>query len=131
MTLLEVWQRAATYDPARGSLLTWILTIGRSRAIDDLRRRVPEPYDPHSPPGQSDPNLPDAVDALLDAWRIAGLLAALPKEEASILRMRFYDGLTQRELAERTGIALGTVKMRMVNALERLRELMDTERAEP
>jgi RNA polymerase sigma-70 factor, ECF subfamily len=131
VTLLQVWQRAETYDPARGSLLTWILTIGRSRAIDELRRRIPEPYDPHSPPDERDPNPPDTTDTLLDAWRIAALLAMLPTEEATVLRMRFYDGLSQREIAERTGIALGTVKMRMVSALQRLREQIDTERAEP
>jgi RNA polymerase sigma-70 factor, ECF subfamily len=131
VTLLEVWQRAPTYDPARGSLLTWILTIGRSRAIDELRRRVPEPYDPHRPPREHDPDPQETADALLEAWRLAGLLAVLPKEEATLLRMRFYDGLSQREIADRTGIALGTVKMRMVNALERLRELIDSERAEP
>ena len=44
--LLEVWQRAENYDPDRASLLTWVLTIARSRALDELRRRVPEPLDP-------------------------------------------------------------------------------------
>lgn len=130
VTLLEVWQRARTYDPARGSLLTWILTIGRSRAIDELRRRVPEPYDPLRPPGGRDPDSHETADALLEAWRVAGLLATLPRDEAMILRLRFYEGLSQREISDRTGIALGTVKMRMVNALGRLRELIDTERAD-
>jgi RNA polymerase sigma-70 factor (ECF subfamily) len=55
------------------------------------------------------------------------MIAALPREEAGILRMRFYEGLTQRQIAERTGIPLGTVKMRMVQALERLRERLDAE----
>jgi len=44
-----------------------------------------------------------------------------------MLRMRFYDGLSQREIAERTGVALGTVKMRMVQALERMRTMIDEE----
>src|SRR5215470_5501164 len=43
---LEAWRRAGDYDPRRGGLLTWLLTIARSRAIDHLRRRVPEPRDP-------------------------------------------------------------------------------------
>jgi RNA polymerase sigma-70 factor, ECF subfamily len=131
VTLIEVWQRAKTYDPHRGTLLTWILTIGRSRAIDELRRRVPEPYDPLTPPAQSEAQSHETADALLETWRVAGLLALLPREEAMILRLRFYEGLSQREIAERTGIALGTVKMRMVKALERLREMIDTEREEP
>src|SRR5215217_6997217 len=44
--LLEAWQRGRSFDPARASLRTWLATIARSRAIDHLRRRVPEPYDP-------------------------------------------------------------------------------------
>jgi RNA polymerase sigma-70 factor, ECF subfamily len=131
VTLIEVWQRAKTYDPRRGTLLTWILTIGRSRAIDELRRRVPEPYDPLTPPAEREPRSDETADALLETWRVAALLALLPRDEAMILRLRFYEGLSQREIAARTGIALGTVKMRMVKALERLRELIDTERADP
>src|SRR4051794_41880103 len=47
---LEAWQRGERYDPARGGLLTWLLTIARSRALDQLRRRVPRPHDPARPP---------------------------------------------------------------------------------
>ena len=75
------------------------MTIARSRAIDQLRRRVPEPRDP------------------------AGSLALLE----GVLRRRFYGGRSQREIAAETGIPLGTVKMRMVQALARLRELIDEE----
>ena len=55
------------------------------------------------------------------------MLTRLRPEEAQLLRMRFYDGLSQPEIAERTDIPLGTVKMRMVSALERLRELIEEE----
>jgi RNA polymerase sigma-70 factor, ECF subfamily len=125
---LEVWQRAPGYDPARASVLTWIMTIARSRAIDELRRRVPEPRDP----GGSIALAPDAdpersPDALVERWRIAHLLSRLRAEEAALLRMRFYDGLSQTEISERTGIPLGTVKMRMVAALGRLRRLIEQE----
>ena len=58
---------------------------------------------------------------------MAGLLSRLPDEEADILRRRFYAGATQREIADATGIPLGTVKMRMVQALGRLRDLLDAE----
>lgn len=58
---------------------------------------------------------------------MAALLSNLPKEECKLLSMRFYEGLSQREIAERTGIPLGTVKMRMVRALERLRDLIERE----
>ena len=127
---LEVWQRAPNYDPRRAGVLTWIMTIARSRAIDELRRRVPEPHDP----GGSGPLLhaldedPErSPDALVERWRVAHMLAQLRPEEAELLRLRFYDGLSQTEIAERTDIPLGTVKMRMVSALERLRDLVDEE----
>jgi RNA polymerase sigma-70 factor, ECF subfamily len=124
MTMVEVWRRGPSFDPSRGSLATWVLTIARSRALDQLRRRVPEPYDPSAVTEALDRNAEDAVDALLEQWRMAALMSSLPKEESSLLAMRFYEGLSQREIAQRTGVPLGTVKMRMVRALERLRDLI-------
>ncbi len=130
---LEVWQRVPTYDPKRASVLTWIMTIARSRAIDELRRRVPEPRDPGKPgvirlAEDDDPE--GSPDALVERWRVAHLLSKLRPEERELLRMRFYEGLSQSEIAERTDIPLGTVKMRMVGALRRLRDLIDEEEAE-
>lgn len=136
VTLLEVWQRGPTYDPERASLLTWTMMIARSRALDHLRRRVPEPFDPAAATALLDHDAAaaapsDATDALIEQWRVAHLLTRLPVEEAELLRLRFYGGLTQREIAERTAIPLGTVKMRMVHALGRLRDLLDSEEGEP
>lgn len=127
VTMVEVWRRGPSYDPDRGSLATWVLTIARSRALDQLRRRVPEPFDPGAVAQALDRDAEDAVDALLEQWRMAALMSNLPKEESKLLSMRFYEGLSQREIAERTGIPLGTVKMRMVRALERLRDLIERE----
>lgn len=130
VTLTEVWQRGPAYDPARASLLTWVMLIARSRALDQLRRRVPEPHDPETATMLLDRDASGSateVDALLDRWQVAALLTQLPVAEAELLRLRFYRGLTQREIAARTGLPLGTVKMRMVQALARLRELLDEE----
>ena len=125
---LEVWQRADRYDPHRAGLLTWIMTIARSRAIDELRRRVPEPHDPagalellESPHGV------DTIDELLETWRVAHLLARLPETEADLLRRRFYGQQTQTEIAAETGIPLGTVKARMCSGLASLRAMMEDE----
>ena len=129
--MLEAWQRGPTYDPQRASPLTWLMTIARSRAVDQLRRRVPEPRDPTGSlallEGEADPGAD--LDALVEQWRVAHLLAQLPDDEADLLRRRFYGGRSQREIAEETGIPLGTVKMRMVHALGRLRGLIDEEEA--
>ncbi len=125
---LEVWQRAPDYDPRRGGLLTWILTIARSRTIDELRRRVPEPRDPSESLDVADaPAGEEFADRLVEQWQVAHLLGQLRREESMLLRLRFHYGLSQSEIAERVGLPLGTVKMRMVQALQRLRELMEAE----
>jgi RNA polymerase sigma-70 factor, ECF subfamily len=122
--MTQVWQRAHTYDPARGSLATWILTMARSRAVDELRRRRPLPLDPADLPAEAI----DAPQELeIDRWLVAHLLARLPAEERRLLELRFYGGLSQTEIAAQESLALGTVKSRMVRALERLRALMDEE----
>jgi RNA polymerase sigma-70 factor, ECF subfamily len=127
---LEVWQRAAGYDPERGSLLTWIMTIARSRAIDELRRRVPEPRDPDGAIALLDSSGRDdsQLDALVEQWQLAHLLGRLPAGEADLLRRRFYVDQTQAEIAAETGIALGTVKARMRSGLETLRTMIEEER---
>ena len=125
---LEAWQRGERYDPARGGLRTWLLTIARSRAVDHLRRRVPEPRDPTSTVALAERTDEAHVDELLEHWRMAGALADLPAAEAELLRRRFYFGQSQSEIAEQTGVPLGTVKSRMVSGLRRLRDTLEDER---
>lgn len=125
---LEVWRRGSSYDPDRASLGTWIMIIARSRAIDHLRKRVPEPLDPLGPSGAVMREVEDPAqgpETFIERWRLAVLVSQLPDDEARILRMRFHEGLSQTEIAERTGIPLGTVKTYMVRGLRRLRDLME------
>ena len=122
--LTEVWRRGPEYDPSRASMLTWILTIARSRAIDELRRRRPEPQDPGTLPEQP---VDAPQDDLIDRWRVSHLLRQLPEEERRLLELRFYGELSQTEIAARTGLPVGTVKSRMVRGLERLRAALDAE----
>lgn len=131
VTLLEIWERGAGYDPSRASLLTWMMMIARSRAIDHLRKRLPEPRDPLAAADvfERERNPASETDLLLERWRIAQLLQRIPAEQAEILRLRFQAGLSQPEIAARIGVPLGTVKMRMVQALERLRTMIDSEEA--
>ncbi|RKQ91617.1 RNA polymerase sigma-70 factor (ECF subfamily) [Solirubrobacter pauli] len=124
---LEAWQRGDRYDPARGNLLAWLLTIARSRAVDHLRRRVPEPRDPVSAVALADGAEAARIDELLEQWRLVGVLDQLPPEEADLLRRRFYLEQSQSEIAEATGVPLGTVKTRMTRALGRMRELLEAD----
>lgn len=127
LTMIDVWRRGPTFDPARASVTTWLLMIARSRAIDHLRRRVPEPFDPETVATFVDRDSEDEADRLLERWRVAALISQLPKNEGRLLAMRFYDGLSQSQIAERTGLPLGTVKLRMRQAFTRLREAIDHE----
>lgn len=127
---LEVWRRAESYDSERGRLLTWVMTIARSRAIDQLRRRVPEPLDPNAAAREVDADaaaVDRRIEQLAEQWRMRALLEELPESEAELLRSRFYGELTQSEIAERDGIPLGTVKTRMFSGLRRLRAMIDEE----
>lgn len=125
----EVWSRGASYDPERASLLTWIMQIARSRAIDQMRRQRPEPVE-EVENFPTDRLVDDGfTDVVNDQWQMAHLLQRLPKEESEMLRARFYQGKSQAEIAEETGIALGTVKMRMVEGLRRMRQMLDAEDA--
>jgi RNA polymerase sigma-70 factor (ECF subfamily) len=120
--MTEVWRRGADYDPARASLSTWIMLIARSRAVDALRRRRPEPQDPATL--QDLDVVESETEALAEQWRVAALLEQIEPDDRHLLRLRFFEGLSQTEIADRTGIPLGTIKSRMVRGLERLHDLV-------
>jgi RNA polymerase sigma-70 factor, ECF subfamily len=130
--LLEAWLRGRSYDPARASLRTWLATIARSRAIDHLRRRVPEPYDPTNPLQTyacDRGGAPEPVAQLVDRVTLEQLLERLTPEEAEVVRLRWHLGLSQRQIAAHTGAPLGTVKSRTASALRRMRTMLEEERA--
>lgn len=117
----ELWRRSGQFDPDRGSLMTWVLTIARSRALDHLRRRSDQPMDADVLVARAGGEEDRAFDELIDRALVAEALTALPEQERSLLQMRFWEGLSQTEIAERHGIPLGTVKSRMTSGLQRLR----------
>lgn len=125
--LLEAWQRSPSYDPARASLRTWIATIARSRAIDHMRRRVPEPADPDT----VSPQRCEAASDPVERMALEDMLQRLPDAEAHLVRLRFQMGLSQRQIAAHTGLPLGTVKSRTASALRRLRQMLEDERTPP
>jgi RNA polymerase sigma-70 factor (ECF subfamily) len=124
---LEAWQRGPSYDPTRASPLTWLMMIARSRAIDHLRRRRPEPRDPAS---IAEIGTSGELDDLHESWWLAGVLRELPEDEAVPLRLRFAHGLTQVEIAAALELPLGTVKSRMSRALARLRPVIEQHQSE-
>lgn len=128
--LLEAWQRGRSFDPARASLRTWLATIARSRAIDHLRRRVPEPHDPSDAyaDGRALDGACEPVAQLVDRVTLEQLMERLTPEEAEVVRLRWQVGLSQQQISAHTGVPLGTVKSRTASALRRLRSMLEEER---
>lgn len=126
---LQAWRSAAGYDPARASVLTWLLMICRSRALDALRAR----HEPCSDADLNELSVSDsgAGDPLLHCegqQRRAALgrsLAALFPIERQLVALAFYRGLSHAEMAAHTGIPLGTVKTHMRRALAKLRRAIE------
>jgi RNA polymerase sigma-70 factor, ECF subfamily len=129
-TFIEVWRRAQQYDASRGQLSTWMFVIARSRAIDRVRRRRSSES---TAAEQADWAFADPfhhVQSKQAARQVLSALEELPDEQRSVIDMAFFEGLTQQEIAGRTGIPLGTVKTRMRLAMDKLaRAITGTEGA--
>jgi RNA polymerase sigma-70 factor (ECF subfamily) len=128
-TFIEVWRRAREYAPSRGSVEAWLLTIARTRAIDRLRSRAARGRMAEAvsaEPAQAGPKLPDMLSATAeDAMRVQAALCALPVEQRMALELAYWEGLSQTEIAARTGQPLGTVKTRVRLALLKLARLLN------
>lgn len=123
--MLSVWRRAASFDPARAGAMTWLYAIARNRRVDMLRRRRPEP-DPADPLFRPDPDGGGAARAMARdrdaAVRVA--LSGLGPDQAAVVRLAFYDGLSHAQIAAMTDLPLGTVKSRLRLAMDRLRSAL-------
>jgi RNA polymerase sigma-70 factor, ECF subfamily len=126
---MSLWRRAADFSGDRGRLLSWLLTIARNRAIDELRRSRgrAEPFDV-TEPGPSQAGLEE--DSLRRMY-VRRLLAALPAPQRQVLELAYYHGMTQHEIAEHLGTPLGTIKTRMRLGLQRLRKAIEATSGPP
>jgi RNA polymerase sigma-70 factor (ECF subfamily) len=129
-TFLDVWRRAREFDPSRGGVETWVTTIARTRAIDRKRAmgtvsRTNEDVALQPPPVSASPVSPvEAAAQGQDQARVAAALHELPPEQRTVVELAYFEGLSQREIADRTGDPLGTVKTRARLALEKLATLL-------
>jgi len=119
-TFLEAWRRAAQYQPERANVVAWLVTIAKSRAIDRLRSRGTsertldvERRDILEPSRRPD----DVIDAARARQVVRQRVAQLPVEQRSLLELAWDEGLSQSEIAAKTGLPLGTVKTRTRTAL--------------
>ena len=125
---VTVWRRADRYDASRASVMTWVSTIARNRAIDRLRARGPLAYADQV----EDLEIPDGAvgaETLLvaagEAGRLHDCLAELDERTARVIRTAFFEGIAYEALARRLGTPLGTVKSWIRRGLARLRGCLE------
>lgn len=128
--LFEVWERATQFDAARGSPLTYLITLTRSRAIDRLRRSRGAGRQGPRDRGDAAAGAGSAATPLSDcldherAERVRAAVDQLDDGQREAIHCAFYDGLSHSQIAERLGRPLGTVKTQIRQAFIRLRELL-------
>jgi RNA polymerase sigma factor (sigma-70 family) len=131
-TFVAAWQGRETFDPDRGSLLSWLLGIARRKAVDRIRsavrderitdtiRALPEPAAPAETP-----------ERIVDRLVVADELAQLPAEQRRTLELAFYDDLTHPQISAVTGLPLGTVKSHIRRGMASLRRRWEVDGAAP
>ena len=130
---MSVWRRGASYTSKKGKFTTWLFSIAHNRTIDELRKRrrdrsrenddIEDHYDLKS----SDISPADAAVASSEFEKVKAAMEKLPEEQKSVVELSYFKGLTQTEIATKTGQPLGTVKTRMRLALKKLRVALSAE----
>ena len=121
--MLTIWRKAHLYDEGRARASAWIYRIARNRQIDVIRRK-PRPV-PDEMIAEAESREARDADATLgleqEAVQLREAIKALPKSQREIIESAYVGELTQAEIREATGLALGTIKSRIRLALEKLR----------
>jgi RNA polymerase sigma-70 factor (ECF subfamily) len=131
--MFTVWRKAESYDPAKSAVSSWVFTIARNLRIDALRREQRRVLDPNEPSLTPPPApLADAqIQSSQQDRRVRDLLDHLPKEQAAVVSLAFYEGKSHGEIAAYLAIPLGTVKSRMRLAFQHLRDALEPIAAAP
>jgi RNA polymerase sigma-70 factor (ECF subfamily) len=124
--MLEVWRQAPRYDAARGSGLSWIMTMTHRRAVDRVRSeqsrrdRLAQEMAVSSEPDH-DPVIESALQEATGS-EVLNAIAGLSEVQRQAIVMAYYEGFTQSEISERLNIPIGTVKTRIRDGMIRLRQ---------
>jgi RNA polymerase sigma-70 factor (ECF subfamily) len=131
---LSVWRRADAYDPARGSVRSWLFSQVHHRAVDVVRR---EESERRRSPINTEPDYDDGVDEVIEeGWlsarreQVKRALNGLSAEQREVIDLAYFKGLTQTQVAKEAGVPLGTVKSRTLAAMRRLRDALHAAEAE-
>jgi RNA polymerase sigma-70 factor (ECF subfamily) len=126
---VRLWRKPERYVAERGRFLTWLISVTRNRAVDEVRARGRRQRYETASPEEQERELPasEAIDPALNAQLAEGrrivraALAELPPEQRQVIELAFFGGLTQREIADRLAQPLGTVKTRIRLGMQKLR----------
>jgi len=127
----QVWRRADSYDQRRASVRTWLYAIARNRIIDAHRRAAVRPKRADDDALDTAAEVDAALDQAVLRWQVTAALSRLSPQHREVIRLAHYGGLTMREISERTGVPIGTVKSRTSYALRHLRLIFDEMEVEP
>lgn len=126
---VAVWRKAALYDPARASPITWLVAIARNRAIDRIRsgamRRRTASIEEAAEVKDVKPSALDLVVKAEQQVRLGACLGELEPKASQAIRSAFLDGVTYEQLAERMGVPLGTMKSWIRRGLLKLRTCLE------
>jgi RNA polymerase sigma-70 factor, ECF subfamily len=125
--LLEVWRTASRFDPGRGSVSAWVMTIAHRRAVDRVRsENAAAVREQKLIPLQEEAgdDVAELVEGTLDRQRVLHCLDSLSSLQAESVTLAYYGGYTYSQVAELLGVPLGTVKTRIRDGLIRLRDCM-------
>ncbi|HEV3472626.1 MAG TPA: sigma-70 family RNA polymerase sigma factor [Actinomycetota bacterium] len=129
---VRAWKHGAGFDPRRGRVSTWLLTITRNLAIDAMRMRRAEPFDPGTLmsliEAGADEELEEPLVAADTSDRLRRALGELPRDQSVAVVQAGLLGRTAREISEIEGVPLGTVKTRIRSALLKLRSALEADR---
>ena len=125
-TFVKAWRAAQSFDESR-DFGPWLAAIARRVAIDLYRREAVRAADPIESVPADAPGLvaaPESVEAAYDVWEVRQAVGQLPPEEQEVVRLQHLEGFTHAQIAERLGIAAGTVKSRSFRAHKRLAAML-------
>lgn len=125
-TFVKAWRAAQSFDESR-ELGPWLAAIARRVAIDLYRREAVRSADPIESVPAGDPALlttPQSAEAIYDVWEVRQAVEQLPPDEQEVVRLQHLEGFTHVQIAQKLGIAAGTVKSRSFRAHKRLAELL-------
>ena len=124
---VQIWERAATYDQAKGSPIAWMATIARNRALDEVRRKQPVSLDdaPEIEDVAGDDDHPlDRIEHSQELQRLRQCLDRLDSDRREVVLLAYRDGLTREALGQRLARPAGTIKSWLRRSLLQLRDCL-------